>query len=290
MKISEVMRETNLTKKAIYYYEEEGLITPWKDSENGYRTYSEEDVKKLNIIYGLRKLDFSLKDIQAILSQGKNTKEIINKQLDSINNEITCLLKNKAVLERLSQKDSESIIGEFKSVIADLDKESKNIAGYMLKELNRVLPGNLGKMFAIQYGQFLDEPLDSPEKELAWQNMIYMLDSLEEINYPDDIKDIINEKFERLTDDDLEKFKEKFISETNKILARTEGPSKEEQDEIRKRIEEVEKNPAFQKEKELQQFMINHLKPIFHDVNKYMYILSSRFEKFNQLMREILSN
>lgn len=284
------MRETNLTKKAIYYYEEEGLITPWKDSENGYRTYSEEDVKKLNIIYGLRKLDFSLKDIQAILSQGKNTKEIINKQLDSINNEITCLLKNKAVLERLSQKDSESIIGEFKSVIADLDKESKNIAGYMLKELNRVLPGNLGKMFAIQYGQFLDEPLDSPEKELAWQNMIYMLDSLEEINYPDDIKDIINEKFERLTDDDLEKFKEKFISETNKILARTEGPSKEEQDEIRKRIEEVEKNPAFQKEKELQQFMINHLKPIFHDVNKYMYILSSRFEKFNQLMREILSN
>jgi Predicted transcriptional regulators len=290
MKISEVMRETNLTKKAIYYYEEEGLITPRKDEENGYRIYSEEDVKKLIIINGLRKLDFSLKDIQAILLQGKNTKEVIDKQLDNINNEITCLLKNKAILEHLSEKGSESIIGELKSVIADLDKESKNIAGYMLKELNRILPGNYGKMFAVQYGQFLDEPLDSPEKELAWQNMINMLDSLEEINYPDDIKDIINEKFERLTDEDLEKHKERSISVTNKILAGTEEPSKEVQDEIRERIEDFEKNPAFQKERELQQFTINHLKPIFHEVNKFMYILSSRFEKFNQVMRKIVCN
>lgn len=160
----------------------------------------------------------------------------------------------------------------------------------MLKELNRILPGNFGKMFAIHYGQFLDEPLDSPEKELAWQNMINMLDSLEEINYPDDIIDIINEKFERLTDEDLEKLKERLIGETNKILARTEEPSKEEQDEIRKKIEEFEKNPSFQKEKKLQQFTINHLKPIFHEINKYMYILSSRFEKFNQVMRKILCN
>ena len=50
MRINEVMKETGLTKKAIYYYENEGLIKPQKDPENNYRNYTEEEVRKLIII------------------------------------------------------------------------------------------------------------------------------------------------------------------------------------------------------------------------------------------------
>ncbi len=47
MKISEVMKVTGLTKKAIYYFEDEGLISPQKDIENSYRRYSEKDLHRL---------------------------------------------------------------------------------------------------------------------------------------------------------------------------------------------------------------------------------------------------
>ena len=36
---SEIQKETGLTRKAIEYYEDKGLIHPQK-SENGYRDYS----------------------------------------------------------------------------------------------------------------------------------------------------------------------------------------------------------------------------------------------------------
>ena len=46
MKINEVVKITGLTKKAIRLYEERALITVCR-SENGYRDYSEMDIKLL---------------------------------------------------------------------------------------------------------------------------------------------------------------------------------------------------------------------------------------------------
>lgn len=46
MKRSEVEKITGLTRKAILYYEDKGLIRPHK-GENNYRAYSQDDVKKL---------------------------------------------------------------------------------------------------------------------------------------------------------------------------------------------------------------------------------------------------
>ena len=43
---SEIQKETGLTRKAIEYYEDKGLIHPQK-SENGYRDYSTEDLEIL---------------------------------------------------------------------------------------------------------------------------------------------------------------------------------------------------------------------------------------------------
>ena len=46
---NEIQNKTGLTRKAIEYYEEKGLIKPLK-LENGYRDYSEEDMKILSKI------------------------------------------------------------------------------------------------------------------------------------------------------------------------------------------------------------------------------------------------
>ena len=76
MKRNEVEKITGLTRKAILYYEDKGLIRPHKE-ENNYRSYSQKDVDRLLQISIYRKLGPSLLEIKNILS----TKE---KELASI--------------------------------------------------------------------------------------------------------------------------------------------------------------------------------------------------------------
>lgn len=67
MKINEVEALVNITKKNIRFYEEQGLLNPKRNSENGYRDYSEEDVKILRQIKLLRKLGVSIEEIRQML-------------------------------------------------------------------------------------------------------------------------------------------------------------------------------------------------------------------------------
>ena len=62
MLINEVCKECNLTKKAVEYYTEQGLIQP-RIKENGYRQFSETDALKLKRIAVLRGLGFSVPEI-----------------------------------------------------------------------------------------------------------------------------------------------------------------------------------------------------------------------------------
>lgn len=66
MKINEVEQQVNITKKNIRFYEQQGLLSPRRNSENGYRDYSEEDVMELKKIKILRKLSLPLEEIRKI--------------------------------------------------------------------------------------------------------------------------------------------------------------------------------------------------------------------------------
>ena len=59
MLINEVYKRCGLTKKAIEYYEEQGLTRP-QIMENGYRVFSEDDAIRLNKIAVLRGLGISV--------------------------------------------------------------------------------------------------------------------------------------------------------------------------------------------------------------------------------------
>lgn len=67
MRINDVVFQTGLTKKAIYYYIREGLLSPASESKNGYMIFTESDVAALRSIRKLRSLDFSVEDIRNIL-------------------------------------------------------------------------------------------------------------------------------------------------------------------------------------------------------------------------------
>ena len=64
MKINEVEALVGITKKNIRFYEEQGLLSPRRNSENGYRDYGEEEVAVLRQIKLLRKLGVPLEEIR----------------------------------------------------------------------------------------------------------------------------------------------------------------------------------------------------------------------------------
>ena len=62
MNIKQVEQQTGMTRANIRYYEAEGLIRPQR-RENGYREYTQEDVRTLQKIRLLRSMDISLEEI-----------------------------------------------------------------------------------------------------------------------------------------------------------------------------------------------------------------------------------
>ena len=67
-KIGEFSKITNLTIKALRYYDEEGILIPSSYSDSGYRLYNQENFDQAKKIVLLKELDFSIKEIKDVLA------------------------------------------------------------------------------------------------------------------------------------------------------------------------------------------------------------------------------
>ncbi|RJE90089.1 MerR family transcriptional regulator [Paenibacillus sp. 1011MAR3C5] len=63
MMVHEAARIVGVTPRTLRFYEEKGLVTPRKTYENGYRSYSEDDLTRLRWIISLRELGMSVAQI-----------------------------------------------------------------------------------------------------------------------------------------------------------------------------------------------------------------------------------
>ena len=68
MLISELAEKTGISPKTIRYYESIDVLPAPSRLDNGYRDYGTEDVERLRLVAGARRLDFSLDDIREILA------------------------------------------------------------------------------------------------------------------------------------------------------------------------------------------------------------------------------
>lgn len=66
MQIKDFAEKYQIQTDTIRYYEKENLLKPTR-RENGYREYNEESEKQLQLIIVLKKLGFSIKEIQQLL-------------------------------------------------------------------------------------------------------------------------------------------------------------------------------------------------------------------------------
>lgn len=180
MLINEVCKSTGLTKKAILYYEKENFISPKKLS-NGYRDYSNEDIKILQEISLYRKLDISVKDIMTIL-KSKDKREILNRIVIEKEQKEIRLKIDKIHLERLIEGDMS--INEIFRLNDEIIQEEKKSGEFIKRELKRAFPKGFGEYMAYHFSPYLNEPLDTMEKIKAWHNIVEFLDNIPQFKIP----------------------------------------------------------------------------------------------------------
>ena len=119
MKINEVEALVGITKKNIRFYEEKGLLSPSRNSENGYRDYGEAEVAALRQIKLMRKLGVPIEEIRR-MQQGTQTvgdgmrRHLITLEREQRNLEESVRLCEllQARTEPLSELDAQSVLDE----------------------------------------------------------------------------------------------------------------------------------------------------------------------------------
>ena len=101
MKINEVEARVGITKKNIRFYEAEGLLKPQRNSDNGYRDYSESDVAALRQIKLLRKLGLPLEEIRAMQGGRITVSDAMRRHLVTLEREEESLRQSRDLCARL---------------------------------------------------------------------------------------------------------------------------------------------------------------------------------------------
>ena len=104
MKINEVEAQVGITKKNIRFYEEQGLLTPRRNSENGYRDYGPEEVAILYRIKLLRKLGLPLEEIRR-MQMGGTLADGMRRHLVSLERERKDLEQSMELCRKLKDRE-----------------------------------------------------------------------------------------------------------------------------------------------------------------------------------------
>ena len=105
MRIQELSRKTDITKRNIHFYIKEGLLTPSTDSVNGYYNFSHADYEQLLLIKQLRHLGLSISNIKSLLQNPASTEYYLRMHIGRLEQEMEQLVANKtsilSILEKL---------------------------------------------------------------------------------------------------------------------------------------------------------------------------------------------
>ena len=102
MRIKEAARRTGLTEKTIRYYENRGLVLPDMEERNGrlWRDYTEEHVALLAAVATLRRAQFHVEEIDAILADPDSIPVVLAEVRERVEETYATLGKLREELKR----------------------------------------------------------------------------------------------------------------------------------------------------------------------------------------------
>lgn len=126
MKINEVELLAGIPKKNIRYYEDEGLLSPSRNSANGYRDYTDADVDNLKKIKVYRKLALPIDEIKKIMSGKLTVSEALSRQKIILAHRKSDIEKQLVLCDQMIAEAAENntlAADDYLSRIARLEKE-----------------------------------------------------------------------------------------------------------------------------------------------------------------------
>ncbi len=138
MKINEVEALVGITKKNIRFYEDQGLLSPKRNSENSYRDYGEEEVQTLRRIKLMRKLGVPIEDIRIMLTGTHTVADGMRRHLITLEREKRNLQQSIALCQRLQDLDvpiSEMNADEILAQMTELERGGTTFQNKQMQDI-----------------------------------------------------------------------------------------------------------------------------------------------------------
>lgn len=267
MLINEVCKGTNLTKKAIEYYTQKGLVFP-QVLGNGYRDYKEEDVETLKRIHVLRKLGMGMEDIREILQDGSGEalqKAAARKELETRRD----VRKNQLLRELGSGKAFSEVEGELQVLEVD-----QTIGEKLLK----AFPGYYGRFVCLHFSRFLDEPIRTGEQQAAYETVLSFLDEMPSFVIPEDVEEQMAEAVKAISTEQI-----------GNILENVKQSVEEPEDFLEKNQETIEWYLAYRETEEYKESAAGkwmEYMRAFQNVSGYTEIFLSAMKRLSPSYKE----
>ncbi len=115
MTVRELAQRAGVTSDAVRYYVRIGLLQPERDSHNGYKLFSEQDITHVRFICRAKRLGYTLKEIQQILADSRSGRSPCPKVREFLRRHIQ---ENRKKLEELSalQRRMEDAIARWETL------------------------------------------------------------------------------------------------------------------------------------------------------------------------------
>ena len=181
MKINEVEALVNITKKNIRFYEEQGLLSPQRNTENGYRNYNEEDVQTLRQIKLLRKLGVPIEEIRQMLLGVHTLSDGMRRHLISLEREKQNLEHSISFCRNLQVMDTSISSLEIERFLNEMDELEKKGTTFKNKQtsdirIRYVAPSVITLMMIALISAFIvlivwgytSSPADAPPLWFLW--------------------------------------------------------------------------------------------------------------------------
>ncbi len=263
MLINEVAKLSNLTKKAVEYYTEQGLICP-NILENGYRDFSEQDMEILKKIALFRRLGLSIFEIKSVLANPDELKSILYKKTLELEQEKV----KQDILKRLCNGES----------LEKLEQEINNInsKSIIIKKLMELFPSYYGKFICLNFSRYLTGKIETNEQMEAFKEIIDFFDNVPDIEIPKDLQEYLDEYLEKYSS---EEWQEKM----NSIIQAKDENIRNIDEFVRKNKEVLDQYNEYKKTEEFKNSPANRLMELM----KQVCATNGYYEKFIPAIRKL---
>ena len=263
MLINEVAKLSNLTKKAVEYYTEQGLICP-NIIENGYRDFSEQDMEILKKIALFRRLGLSIFEIKSVLANPDELKSILYKKTLELEQEKV----KQDILKRLCNGES----------LEKLEQEINNInsKSIIIKKLMELFPSYYGKFICLNFSRYLTGKIETNEQMEAFKEIIDFFDNVPDIEIPKDLQEYLDEYLEKYSS---EEWQEKM----NSIIQAKDENIRNIDEFVRKNKEVLDQYNEYKKTEEFKNSPANRLMELM----KQVCATNGYYEKFIPAIRKL---